>query len=79
MSIATVYVMGKTKKALNEMIAINESGYQRCTQYHFQGSEQLNLFNMPTGTVIKIYSKLYHGSPVAKAYGTWDATKKRIK
>lgn len=79
MSIPTVYVLGASKKALNELLSLDESGYQRCTQYHFQGSEQLNLFNMPNGTVIKIYSKLVGGSPYAKAYGTWDAAKKRIK
>jgi hypothetical protein len=76
MTIKTVYVRAASKKAANELVLKDMCS---CTEYDMYGSTGHNLRAMPTGTVVKIYDKFVDGSPYAKAYGTWDAEKKRIK
>ncbi len=71
----TLYVQAKSKKALNEQIAIG----------HVPTGENLSIFGgagiyrldhtLPEGTVIKIYEKLVGGIPYAKSYGVWDGKK----
>ncbi len=75
MSIQTVYVKAKSKKAANELVLEDKC---MCTEYTPFGNTRENLRAMPTGTVVKIYDKLVGGSPYAKAYGTWNAEKKKI-
>lgn len=73
--IKTVYVYAKSKKAANEMLL---AGDVRCTEYTMVDQRPGFLNKQPNGTVIKIYEKMVGGSPYAKAYGTWNAEKKKI-
>jgi hypothetical protein len=77
MTIISVYVKGKSKKALNERLA---AGHIIPTVQYTPTSEiTWPMHELPHGTVIKVYEKVIMGSPYAKAYGTWDANKGRVK
>ena len=72
-----LYVQGKSKKAINERLANGErvSG----TNFSmFGGGGHYVLNDLTTKTVIKIFEKTVQGSPYAKAYGTYDTSKKKI-
>lgn len=73
-----VYVKAVSKRDLNERLA-NGDETMMATEYGMDGVTYHNIRQLPTGTVIKIYSKRAGTMPIAKAYGTWDATKRRIK
>lgn len=71
----TVYVCAKSKKHANELVA---AGTLLCTE-HCLGRETVEYMRaMPTGTVVKIYSKMVGGSPYARFYGTWNKEKNKI-
>ena len=76
MSIPTIYIQG-TKSAING--ALNEGRRIIGTIYTLFDERCEELAAMPSGTVIKFWVKKVNGTPIAKAYGTWDASKKRIK
>ena len=73
MSIQTVYVKAKSKKAINELLADGQTIWGK--KYDMYGSESIQLHNMPKGTVVKVYEKFACGNPVAKSYGTWTGQK----
>lgn len=76
MSIPTLYVYG-TKKAANEKLT--EGKEFTCLEFNLQGANFRNLADMPDGTVIKFWEKRDHcGTPIAKSYGNWKPSKKRI-
>lgn len=72
----TLYVQGKSKKAINELLAkgrivigFNPSPFGGGGEYILkQGS-------VPEGTVIKVYEKIVGNTPYPKAYGTWEKNK----
>lgn len=68
MSIETVYVKAKSKKAINETIASGQRVYGTIYSM-FNGDREVDLATMPDGTVIKIFDKYVSGQPYAKAYG----------
>lgn len=70
-----IYVQAKSKKAINERLALNEviTGYNYSI-FGGGGEYELNE-SLPSGTVIKVYEKTINGSPYAKAYGVWDGKK----
>ena len=76
MSIKTYYAFGKSKKALNERLAAGEHVY--VDHYTPEGCEAVPILALNSGDILKIYEKMVHGSPYAKAYGNWDSKKKRI-
>lgn len=70
MSIATVYVRAESKKALNDALAENQHAFEALKFDVFTGNDVFNLETLPVGTVIKVFDKMIHGIPYAKAYGT---------
>lgn len=74
----TLYVKGKSKKAINELLATGKIVYGvDYSMYGSGGSYPLSQ-EVPTGTVIKIFEKYIGGAPFAKAYGTWNNEKNKI-
>jgi hypothetical protein len=74
----SLYVKAKSKKAINESLASGFEVYG--DHYTLEGGRNVWLDEkLPSGTVIKVYEKTVGGSPYAKAYGTWDAKKNRVK
>ena len=70
----TLYVHGKSKKALNELLANGTT--VTGTEYSLRQPQNYNLnSDLPHGTVIKVWENIIGGSPYAKAYGTWDGNK----
>lgn len=69
MTIRTVYVRAKSKAAINRELLVNQHAFE-CIEHSTAGAEVYDLENMPTGTVVKVYSKEICGIPYAKAYGT---------
>lgn len=80
-----VYIRAASKKELNERIAQGKSilaidySLYGGGNYRIGGADTDALPAIPHGTVIKIYDRFVCGSPYAKAYGTWDANKRRVK
>jgi hypothetical protein len=71
----TLYVQAKSKKALNEQIAIGRVPIGVNYSIFGDGGSHYLDHNLPDGTVIKVYEKLVSGSPYAKSYGVWDGKK----
>jgi hypothetical protein len=76
-----VYVKAESKKQLNERLA---AGAEIYAIEHRMGAETLYLLQggepaLPDRAVIKIYSRTINGAPYAKAYGVWNADRKRVK
>jgi hypothetical protein len=70
----TLYVQGKSKKALNELLANGTTVIG--TEYSLRQPVNYTLnSDLPHGTVIKVYEKIIGGNPYAKAYGTWEKNK----
>ena len=77
MTILTYYVNGASKKEINERLA---SGLTvLATYYSMFSSCTIDLLNCAHGDVIKIWDKKSMGSPIAKAYGNWNAKTGRVK
>ena len=70
-----LYVKAKSKKSINERLAMNEviigTNY---SMFGGGGFYQLDE-SLPPKTVIKVYDKMVNGTPYAKAYGMWDGKK----
>ena len=83
MTIETVYVKIKSKKALNTKLAQGQALGAGIpiygTHYTPWTEKRVALRDLPHGTVIKIYDKFVGGSPYVKAYGTWDAKKHCVR
>jgi hypothetical protein len=77
MSIETLYVKAKSKKAINEALAAGTVVYAE--NFSFNNGDSGSLAKIAKdGDVIKIYEKKIDGSPYAKAYGNWNAKKGRV-
>jgi hypothetical protein len=74
----TLYVKGKSKKALNEDILAGKAVYGENHSFFGNDSGMHKVQDCPTGTTIKVYEKYAQGSPYAKAYGTWNKEKNKI-
>lgn len=75
-----LYVHAKSKKALNERLAAGESIIGENHASHFGGEPLYELdVDVPNGTTIAIFDKTVGGTPVAKSWGTWNATKLRVE
>jgi hypothetical protein len=73
---STVYVGAKSKADINRRIAAGEA--IPCRMYGVLLALDTMLDAFPAGTVVKVWSKRdYAGTPIAKAYGTWDG--KRVR
>lgn len=71
-----LYVKAKSKKELNERLAYGVSVFG--TKYDVYGELTYELSTLKADATIKIYDKFVGGSPYAKAYGTYSATKGRV-
>jgi len=70
----TLYVQGKSKKALNELLANGTTVIG--TEYSLRQPQNYTLnSDLQDGTVIKVWEKIIGGNPYAKAYGTWEKNK----
>jgi hypothetical protein len=78
MTIATLYVRAKSKKAINEKLEAGQAVYAESFSLFGGKSGPLHAV-AADGDVIKIYEKMVSGSPYAKAYGNWNAKKQRVK
>lgn len=67
MSIMSVYVYAKSKRALNDALKVGASPVARV--YVLNDVYFKELRNCRAGTVVKIYEKTVSGTPYAKAYG----------
>jgi len=74
-----LYVNAKSKKQINERLAADAEVWGYNFSMFGGGGQYMLDGTLPHGTVIKVYSKVVMGSPYAKAYGTWDANKGRVK
>lgn len=77
MTIQTVYVLTKSKKALNDALAAGTA--VKGIIHSMYGQKTILLTDLNDGDVIKTYEKLIGGSPYAKAYGNWDKAKGRVR
>ena len=73
-----VYVRAKSKRDLNERLASGDAT-MTAIEYSMDGRTEHGIRTLPTGTVIKIFHKRMGTTPIAKAYGTWDAIRRRVK
>ena len=71
----TLYVKAKSKKALNEQIAIGHVPIGVDYAIFGDGRSHYLDHTLPERTVIKIYEKLVGGNPYTKSYGVWDGKK----
>jgi hypothetical protein len=70
-----LYVKGKSKKAVNELLAEGKEVIgENYSIFGDGGFYKLNN-ELPEGTLISIFDKYSGGNPVAKSYGTWNGTK----
>lgn len=76
MAIETYYVQG-TKKETNQRIADGLTILAKC--YSMVNEHTKPITELKQGDVIKFWTKKVGSSPVAKAYGNWDAKKQRVK
>ena len=73
-----LYVQAKSKTEINKRLADGEKIYGThyapgvCDDYRLDGL-------LASGTVIKVFDKFVAGSPYAKAYGTWDPVRNKVK
>ena len=75
-----VYVKAPSKKSVNESLANGEP--VPATEFNIFNPQYITdhiLNDLPTGIVVSIYDKMVGGNPYAKAYGTWDAEKNKLK
>lgn len=72
-----LYVKAPSKKALNEQLKNGESVWG--TYYSPFGENHFELSRLTEDATVKIYSKTVHGSPYAKAYGTYRAATRRVQ
>lgn len=73
-----VYVKARSKRDLNTRISM-WGAHMDAMEYGVDGVTYRQLDECPTGTVVKIFSKRAGESPIATAYGTWDAIKRKVK
>lgn len=76
-----VYVQAKSKKAINE--ALSQGARVEATEYNAfnpNGYETKHILNdLPSGTVVSVFSEFAGGQPYAKAYGEWNQEKNKLK
>jgi len=73
-----VYVNSTSKKEVNRQL---EQGQEVIGRNYslFNGGVDYRLQELNDGDVIAVYQHTSAGNPIAKAWGTWDAKKQRVK
>jgi hypothetical protein len=74
-----LYVNAKSKKAINERLSSGETVRGENFSIFGDGGMYTLSGELPDGTVIAVYDKMVSGSPYAKAWGTLDSAKQRVK
>jgi len=76
-----VYIQANSKKAINE--ALTDGKKVPAVEYNMfnpNGYMTDHILNdLPTGTIVSVFSKYVGGQPYAKAYGSWDKEKNKLK
>jgi hypothetical protein len=76
-NMTSIYVKAQSKADLNMRIARGDRILG--TVYRVDSVDVVPLASMPHGCVVKIWRKSYGSTPIARTFGTWDATRKRVK
>jgi hypothetical protein len=76
-----VYVQAKSKKQVNELLAAGEQiGAVEYNAFNPNGYVTHHILNeLEDGAAVSIFEKYVGGQPYAKAYGTFDRNKMRLK
>lgn len=73
-----IYVKAKSKKDINERLQNGEVLYgQNFSMFGDSGIYDLTQLN--DGDIVAVYQKMVDGNPYAKAWGTWDGKKQKLK
>lgn len=73
-----IYVKAKSKKDINERLSNGEVLYgQNFSMFGDAGIYDLTQLN--DGDIVAVYQKMVDGNPYAKAWGTWDSNKQKLK
>lgn len=76
-----VYIQAKSKKEINERLTtgskIEATEYNAFNPNGYKTEHILN--DLPTGTIVSVFSKFVGGQPYAKAYGSWNKEKLKLK
>lgn len=74
-----IYVQAKSKADINRRLQAGET-FTGINFSMFGDGGTYNLDDkLPSGTIVAVYQKTINGSPYAKAWGTWDANKNKLK
>lgn len=74
-----IYVQAKSKAAINRDLQAGKTFTgMNYSMFGDDGMYELNE-HLPSGTIVAVYEKTINGSPYAKAWGTWDAEKNKLK
>ena len=77
-----VYIQANSKKAINEALASGKKvPAVEYNMFNPNGQYMTDhiLNDLPTGTIVSVFSKYVGGQPYAKAYGSWDKEKNKLK
>jgi hypothetical protein len=73
-----VYVQAKSKKEINEFLAANIKVYGY-NYSHFGGAGWYDIEGLQDGDVVAVYAKKdAYGNPIAKSWGAWSVSKKKL-
>lgn len=73
-----IYVRAKSKKDINERLSNGEVLYGQSFSM-FGDSGIYDLTQLNDGDIVAVYQKMVDGNPYAKAWGTWDSNKQKLK
>jgi len=74
-----LYVQAKSKADINRRLQAGET-FTGINYSMFDGGGVYELNSeLQSGTIVAVYEKTINGSPYAKAWGTWDANKNKLK
>lgn len=73
----SIYVKAASKADLNRRLARGERIMG--TVYTIDSVDIVPLNTMPDGSAVKVWSKSYGSTPIAKAYGAWNASKRKVE
>ena len=70
-----LYVKSKSKKAINEAIANGDKVVGNNYSIFGDGGVYALDQGLPEGTIIALYTKEEHGTPISRNWGVWDGKK----
>lgn len=73
----SIYVKAASKAELNRRLSRGERIIG--TVYTIDSVDVVPLNTMPDGSAVKVWSKSYGSTPIAKAYGAWNASKRKVE